>query len=109
MKLGDCYEANGRYLFNFKMGPLIKNYKLVHGIAILVTDGKPFGHCWIEKGNTVFDFSNGNSVMLNKKDYYRLGKIPVKGFKNWKYSFDEMLKKINKYGHWGPWDSNPPR
>jgi len=47
MPKGDCYAANGRWMIGKK------NYQLVHGVAILASDGKPFGHCWIEYGNMV--------------------------------------------------------
>lgn len=102
---GDCYRANGRYLLNSTESGL----KLIHGIAILQTDGKPFGHCWLEKGNKVYDFSNGKNITMDKKVYYFLGGIPVKGFKNYEYTAKQVNEKINKYEHWGPWDSKPPR
>ena len=100
---GDCYAANGRWMIG-KDG-----YQLVHGVAILATDGKPFGHCWIEKGNQVLDFSNGKKIRLSKKKYYELGKIPVKGYKLYKYKYLEAAKLMVKYEHWGPWESKPPR
>lgn len=102
---GDCYEVNAKYVTS-KNG---KNIKLVHGVAILQTDRKPFGHCWIEKGNKVLDFSNGRKINIDKKLYYALGQIPVKGYKIHKYTPKEVLEKIIKYEHWGPWDSTPPR
>ena len=43
---GDCYSANGRWMIGKD-----NSYRLVHGVAILPKDGKPFGHCWIEKGS----------------------------------------------------------
>ena len=103
MANGDCYAANGRWMIG-KDG-----YQLVHGVAILPRDGKPFGHCWIEKGNQVLDFSNGKKVKLPKKLYYELGNIPVKPHKLYKYNWEEMGKLMVKNGHWGPWDSKPPR
>ena len=39
MATGDCYAANGRLMFGKD-----DSYKLVHGVGILQTDGKPFGH-----------------------------------------------------------------
>ena len=106
---GDCYEANGRHLLNQGFVDKAGGHVLVHGVAILSTDGKPFGHCWIEKGSTVYDFSNGKNVKINKNVYYQMGGIPVKGHKNYKYKLDDVRKKIVKTGHWGPWDSKPPR
>ena len=53
---GDCYQANGNFIIE-KMGD--KQFKLCHGVALLASDRKPYGHCWIEKGSMVMDFSNG--------------------------------------------------
>ena len=41
--------------------------------------------------------------------FYALGQIPVKGYKNYKYKFEDLRKRVAKYEHWGPWDSKPPR
>ena len=101
---GDCYAANGRWMIGQD-----DSYQLVHGVAILATDGKPFGHCWIEKGNQVLDFSNGKKILMNKKKYYELGGIPVKPYKLYKYTYLEMAKKLLQTEHWGPWDLKPPR
>jgi len=106
MASGDCYEANGNFIVS-KMGE--NNWKLCHGVAILQTDGKPFGHCWIEKGNTVYDKSNNRNIKLAKQLYYLLGHIPVKGHKIYKYTPKKAVSKMVKFEHWGPWDSKPPR
>ena len=103
---GDCYQANGNFIIT-KMDD--KDFKLCHGVAILSTDGKPFGHCWIEKGGAVMDFSNGKKIATTKRKYYDLGGIPVKGYKTYKYTAREAAMKMVQKGHWGPWDSTPPR
>ena len=95
--------ANGRWMIG-KDG-----YQLVHGVAIMVRDQKPFGHCWIEKGSMVYDYSNDQKIKVAKKEYYKLGGIPVKGYKNYKYNSTQMVIKMIKSKHWGPWDSKPPR
>ena len=59
MANGDCYAANGREIIGED-----ESARLVHGVGILQTDGKPFGHCWIEDGNTVLDFSNGKNIKV---------------------------------------------
>ena len=64
---GDCYQANGNYIIT-KMGD--NDFKLCHGVAILRTDRRPFGHCWIEKGGGVLDFSNGKAIATTKRRYY---------------------------------------
>jgi hypothetical protein len=104
---GDCYRANGNFIIT-KMND--KSFKLCHGVAILATDGKPFGHCWVEKSNSlVMDFSNGKKIALSKKKYYELGGIPANGKKIHKYSVEETMINMLKHEHWGPWDYNPPR
>ena len=110
MANGDCYEANGRHVMNMMMAPDTKKWKLCHGVGILQTDGKPFGHAWIEYGgNKCIDKSNGNDINIPKKLYYEIGNFPVKGYKIYKYSPKEAGLKMVRNKHWGPWDSKPPR
>ena len=110
MANGDCYEANGRHVMNMMMAPDAKKWKLCHGVGILQTDGKPFGHAWIEYGgNKCIDKSNGNDINIPKKLYYEIGNFPVKGYKIYKYSPKEAGLKMVRNKHWGPWDSKPPR
>ena len=101
---GDCYQANGRWMIGKN-----DSYRLVHGVALLASDQKPFGHCWIEKGSQVMDYSNGKDIKISKKKYYELGEIPVKPYKLYKYTSEQMGLQILKQKHWGPWDYNPPR
>lgn len=94
---GDCYEKNGKEFINTNFLH-DKDSFLCHGIVWhkLVNW---HGHCWIEKNNHVFDFSNGNSIVIEKNKYYKLGKIrSVK-----RYSFNEFIKFIVKFENWGPW------
>ena len=110
MANGDCNEANGRHVMNMMMAPDTKKWKLCHGVGILQTDGKPFGHAWIEYGgNKCIDKSNGNDINIPKKLYYEIGNFPVKGYKIYKYSPKEAGLKMVRNKHWGPWDSKPPR
>lgn len=109
-KKGDCYDANGRFMLDMKFLGRHKNMKLVHGVAILQTDGKPFGHCWLEEGGTVYDFSNGKHLEVPKQLYYALGQIPARGYsKLYKYDQEQVALNILKTSHWGPWDLKPPR
>ena len=61
---GDCYSANGRFIID-KMND--KDFELCHGVALLASDKKPFGHCWVEKGGAILDFSNGKKIATTKK------------------------------------------
>ena len=101
---GDCYSTNGRLMFGKD-----DSYKLVHGVGILQTDGKPFGHCWVEQGSRCIDKSNGNDINFPKKLYYGLLKAPVKGTKLYKYTTEQVSINVIKKQHWGPWDLKPPR
>jgi hypothetical protein len=103
---GDCYRANGRYATSHMENDKLR---LVHGVGILQTDGKPFGHCWIEDGSRCIDVSNGNDINFPKQLYYGLLKAPVKGTKLYKYTGEEVAIKMLKNKHWGPWESKPPR
>ena len=72
-------------------------------------DGKAMGHCWIEKDDMVYDYSNDKELIISKDIYYEIGQIPFDGHKLYKYNYKNMGKMILKYEHWGPWESNPPR
>ena len=100
---GDCYVANGRFIISSS-----KKYMLCHGVAILKTDGLPFGHCWLECEDYVIDKSNGLDIKLPIDYYYSMGNIPVAGYKIYKYSRMEVIKKVIDFGHWGAWDYDPP-
>ena len=109
MPTGDCYMANGRFVMRKMNEPDENKWRLCHGVGILRTDGKPFGHCWAEKGNMVHDESNGKDINLDKRVYYALGNIPVKGYKIYKYKPQQVGIKMVRNKHWGPWDLKPPR
>ena len=99
-----CLSTTTSFIVSFT-----NDFKLRHGVALLASDKKPFGHCWIEKGGSILDFSNGKKIATTKKKYYELGGIPVSGYKNYLYTPAEAAKKMVETGHWGPWDSKPPR
>ena len=103
MASGNCYSANGRLMFRKD-----DSWILCHGGGILQTDGKPFGHCWIEKGGRCIDKSNGNDINFPKKLFYALLKAPVPGTKIYRYKSEEVSKNVLKYEHWGPFDLKPP-
>lgn len=100
---GDCYQAAGRFLMDQAMAGKSAGYKLIHGEVTgqAHLEGIKYGHAWIEKGNTVYDYSNGRDIEMPKEVYYALGKI--KKSKNTEYTSDEMMSKLAKAHHWGPW------
>ena len=78
---GDCYVANGRLALDTArgLGPL-GEYKdevvLVHGVALNSRDFQVMGHCWVEIGSTVYDYSNGRQIKKSKLFYYNIRKKP---------------------------------
>lgn len=96
-KLGDCYPANGRKILDMK-----KSARLCHGFARLqIPPYKLFGHAWIEDGNTVYDYSNGKNIKIDKDMYYALGQIQNKNVK--RYTAEESAIKMVTLKNWGPW------
>ena len=57
MANGDCYAANGREIIGAD-----DSARLVHGVGILQTDGKPYWHIWVEKDGKWIDKSNANKI-----------------------------------------------
>lgn len=98
MPKGDCYKANGNAMYRYS------DWTLVHGEVVSQQDKKRFGHCWLEKGDQVMDFSNNRELKVNKAVYYAIGQIR----KTYKYNFKEFIAKITEYEHWGPWPPNNP-
>ncbi len=82
---------------------------MIHGVTMNTTDGKAMGHCWVEKDDMVYDYSNDKEVKMPKFLYYELGHIPFDGHKLYKYDWDEVGIMMIKHKSWGPWESKPPR
>jgi len=101
VRKGDCFSANGRYA-SFKTN----NVLLCHGIAVgqrdSPIDGKRFCHCWCERDDWVFDYSNGKNRIIPKVIYYLLGNIKEEDVV--RYTNEQVLINSLKYGTWGPWD-----
>jgi hypothetical protein len=107
-KLGDCYEAAGRFMM--LKGMLAKDptrYRLVHAEVAGQggLEGVTYGHGFVvdTEAQTVIDKSNGRDLELPVLLYYTLGKIDEIGNIH-EYTYSEMAKKITRHGHWGPWD-----
>ena len=90
-----------------KKGGTGKNIRLVHALVKgqLSLAGKRFVHAWVEVGNTAFDFSNGNSAVMDKNKYYGFAGVnPNEKGAFVKYTQDKTMDKISSTHHWGPWD-----
>ncbi len=96
---GDCYQAAGRLMMEWANPSSILVHGMVNGQGKL--DGLRFGHAWVEKGSTVYDYSNGKELSLPKKVYYQMGGIKKQDNKYYKWR--DSLKWMTKSGHWGPW------
>ena len=107
-KLGDCYEAAGKFMMKKSMlRPDDSRYLLVHaevaGQGPL--EGLTYGHGFVvdTETQTVIDKSNGRNLELPAAIYYMLGQIgSIDNIHE--YTYREMAKKITQYEHWGPWD-----
>ena len=97
MPKGDCYRANGRLAISHMDDD---RWELCHGVGILKSDGKPFGHALVELGPVVFDHSNGKEIQISKKLYYKMTKAKVDD----KYKKMEAAITMMKNNHLGPWD-----
>jgi len=93
---GNCFFKNGQIFIdgNFDF--------LCHGIVIGQGEikGVKHTHCWIEKGDVIFDYSNGSNIIMRKEKYYEIGKIT----KVKRYTKQEAIKKMLKTKHWGSCD-----
>ena len=104
---GNCYISNAKHLIDMPTN----DWKLVHGIAEgqegSPIEGLKFGHCWLERGNEILDFSNSIKLRYPKDFYYALGHIDESN--NYYYTKDELINWILKEKTWGPWESKPIR
>ena len=99
-KMGDCYQAAGRLMMEWSNPKSILVHGMVNGQGAL--EGKRFGHAWVEKGDIVYDYSNGKKLDLPKRVYYAMGNIKEEDNKYYKWR--ESLKWMVDEGHWGPWE-----
>ena len=102
---GDCFEAHAEAMVGNFYGVVGENATLCHGL-VHPTDGPVkdilHGHAWLEVGDTVFDLSNGRSMAVPKDVYYTIGRIEAD--KVIRYTREECIDNVLKYGHYGPWD-----
>lgn len=100
-KLGDCYEAAGKYILAHPSDGLRLVHAEVMGQGSIA--GTTFGHAFVLDGDTVIDTSNGRNIRLPSVIYFALGHInDIDNF--FIYDENEMRSKIIKSQHWGPWD-----
>ncbi len=97
---GNCYTIAGYYIIDNNVPEMLLCHGIVAGQGPL--EGKQIGHAWIEVGDVVFDYSNGNRVVTRKERYYEIGKITrVK-----RYSKKEAARMMLLHKNFGPWDKS---
>lgn len=106
---GDCYETAGKIILD--MHPLSKKLKiaeckLVHALVMGQGDltGYRFGHAWILHKNKVYDFSNGNEIIMDAGLYYAIGQVEKKKGFYAEYEPNAARMKVLMKEHWGHWD-----
>jgi hypothetical protein len=106
---GDCYVVHGRALLMRELCERVgdpaapEGAVLVHGEPTLTCPPfTPFGHAWLEVGDAVFDFSNGQSKTTRRRTYYRAGRIKTRRCR--RYTLDEARAMVVQHEHWGPWE-----
>jgi len=94
---GTCFESAGRWLLK---EPHLKEARLAHGLVNGTgrASGQSFAHAWIEIGDVVIDTESG--WIGRREEYYGLGEVREVRL----YELDEMVKKVLKSRHWGPWE-----
>jgi hypothetical protein len=103
---GECYEAAFRTLEAEGLDRAANKLKptewvLVHGI---IDDGKgPFGHAWLEKGETVYDPIK--RIYSVRHEYYRTNRVSL----TIQYTFLLALKNIINMTTYGCWDQRIAR
>ena len=94
---GNCFEDN---LMTLLCDERFRDWSLVHGIAIRISDGLPFSHAWLERDGWVFDASH--QKMVPSAIFYEVGKVSV----TVKHDLDEARVSLDLHEHCGPWDEN---
>lgn len=110
---GDCMSAAANLMMQFytpfygkqlkPKGSPVLIHALVYGQG--AAKGLRFPHAWVEDGDTIYDYSNGRKIEMDRRFYYAIGKInPKEKGAYMKYAFSDMKKKLLSTGHYGPWD-----
>ena len=63
--------------------------------------GQRILHAWNEFGEVVFDYSNGEKIIMRKEKYYSIAKIKEKDIT--RQPHDEVIKSMLKHKIYGGW------
>lgn len=98
---GDCFVANAKHVLDRD-----RTKTLCHSYVTPVMGplrNVKHEHAWLEKGDTVYDFSNNRELEVPKDVFYILGQIDKKKVK--RYSYNDVIRNIKEHKHWGPWET----
>lgn len=103
---GDCYESAARFMLGLPSAAR-DGFRLCHGVV--TGNGEPvigvrFGHAWVEVGDTVFDFSNGQETMTRRERYYDAASIDPSEVV--RYEWLDAATMLVKARHYGPWHND---
>jgi hypothetical protein len=94
---GLCYTATLKWAGILEH----RDWSLVHGSVLSVSDGKRINHAWCEKGEIVLDLARPVGARIVQRElYYRLAQPEVSKV----YSSDNAVLLAIKNRHDGPWD-----
>lgn len=104
---GNCY---GAALHVFTALARTGKAQLAHGAPLGHPEsniaGVRFGHAWVEWTvagvRVVIDFSGDKAVLVQRRDYYRLGQIDGADVVRYS-SIDQVMDLMFEHGHQGPW------
>jgi|TARA_B100001971_G_C18179022_1_gene531639 hypothetical protein len=106
---GDCFQVAAKNMIDLTDKEDDAGYKLVHAYVRGQGELKErrFPHAFNKLGNTIYDDSNGNHIIMTAKKYFELGNInPKESGAYAEYSKNKSMMKLLKNNHYGPWDLN---
>jgi hypothetical protein len=94
---GLCYTAAYRWVRILEN----RDWKLVHGSVLSVSDGRRVNHAWCERGDVVLDLARPVGARIVERElYYRLVQPEISKV----YSSDDAVLLAFKNKHDGPWE-----
>ena len=106
---GDCFQVAAKNMLDLTDKEDDAGYKLVHAYVYGQgeLEGRRFPHAFNKLGNTIYDNSNGNHIVMSAKKYFELGGIdPNDSGAYAEYSKTKSMIKLLKHKNYGPWDLN---
>jgi len=96
---GMCFQVASQYMLQHSKD---KQLRLCHGLVTGqgAIKGVVYVHAWVERGQLVIDETL--NAKIPKDMYYDIGNINKKYV--YTYTLDEMMKKMNEFETYGPWE-----